>query len=102
MLHPRFLRSSAIGTPLVRQIFPTGNSFGGSSLNTVRFQIAGFETINNSVYSKAQIPPHIQPAPLLIEVGKILLLTLWLWCAIGFDFCFNGLNSLASFSTQDS
>ena len=101
MLHPRFLRSSASVTPLVRQIFPTGNGFGGSSLNTIRFQVSGFKTINNSASSTVEIPTRIQPASLLIEVGKIFLLTLWLWCAIGFDYCWSGMNSRASYSTQD-
>ncbi|WP_309738348.1 hypothetical protein [Chamaesiphon sp. OTE_20_metabat_361] len=101
MLHPRFLRSSAFVTPLVRQTFPTGNGFGGSSLNTIRFQISGFKTINNSEHSAVKIPTHIQPASLLIEVGKIFILTLWLWCAIAFDSCWSGMNSRASYSTQD-
>ena len=101
MLHPRSLRSSAFVTPLARQTFPTGNGFGSSSLHTIRCQISGFKTINDLASSTVKIPTRIQPASLLIEVGKIFLLALWLWCAIGCDFCFRGMNSLAHYATQD-
>jgi hypothetical protein len=89
-------------TPLVRQALPTGTGFGGSSLNIVRLQKLGFEIVSSSRRSAAHINNRTQPwSSLLIEVGKIFLLTLWLWCAIGFNSCFNGIDALANYSTQD-
>ena len=102
MLHPRSLRSVVFTTRLVRQVSPTGTGFGSSSLNTVRLQKLGFEIVSSSERSAAHIANRTQPwSSLLIEVGKIFLLALWLWCAIGFNFCFNGTDSLADCSTQD-
>ena len=98
MLHPRFLKSSAFGTPLIRQPLPTGNGFGSSSLNIARLQELGFEVISSSRRSAVHpLANRTQPwSSLLLEVGKIFLLALWLWCAIGFNSCFNGLEYLGS------
>ncbi len=102
MLQPRPLRSTAFTTPLVRQALPTGTGFGGSSLKIVRLQELGVEIVSSSRRNATHITNHTQPwSSLLIEVGKIFLLTVWLWCAIGFNFCFNGTDELANCSTQD-
>jgi hypothetical protein len=103
MLQPRLLRSSSFITPLVRQKLPTGNGFGGSNLNIVRLQELVVPIINSSflIADRKLSSNTQQQSPLIIEVGKIFLLALWLWCSIGANFCCNIISLIASLSTPD-
>jgi hypothetical protein len=103
MSEPRHPRLSAFATPLVRSKLPTGNGFGVSNLKVFRCPGLVFPLANNSVMG-AEHPVSIrtqQSAPFIVKVGQIFLLVLWLWCAIGADFCFNSVRSIATYGTQD-
>jgi hypothetical protein len=105
MLQPRSSSrlSFFITSPLVPQILPTGNCFGGSSLKIVRFQALVLPIASRYVLNGDRLPSIStkQTSPLIVEVGKIILLTLWFWCLIGANLCSDSINSIASLCTQD-
>jgi hypothetical protein len=105
MLQPRYSRlSSFVTMPILKHTLPTGRGFGGSNFNSTQFQSLVFPVVSSAV-SLAECPPPIsdrQSSALIIEVGKIFLLALWLWCAIGANFCFNSINALAAYCAADT
>jgi hypothetical protein len=103
MPEPRHPRLSAFATPLVRSALPTGNGFGVSNLKVLRCPELVFPIEDSSVM-KARFPVSIytqQSSPLIVQVGQIAILALWLWCAIGADFCFNSVRAISTYGTQD-
>ncbi|WP_310483059.1 hypothetical protein [Chamaesiphon sp. VAR_48_metabat_403] len=99
-LHPRL---SAFATPLVRSALPTGNGFGASNLKMSQCPELVFPLDDSSVM-KARSLVSIdtqRSSPLLMKVGQIFVLSLWLWCAIGADFCFNSVRAISTYGTQD-
>jgi hypothetical protein len=105
MLQPRYSRlSSLLTTPLSKQALPTGKGFGGSRLDRTHFKELVFPVVSSSV-SIADCSPPIsieQSSPLIIEVGKIFLLALWLWCSIGANFCADSINALVASCGSDA
>jgi hypothetical protein len=104
MQHPRYPRlSSLVTTPLAKHVLPTGKWFGCSTLNINQVPSSVFPLVSSAIFIAECTPPVIvkQSSPLIIEVGKILLLALWLWCSIGANFCFNSINALAAYCTSD-
>ncbi len=102
MSHPRHPISAFI-TPIVRAALPTGKGFGGSNLHVFQCSKLLVPSIDGSVVN-AQHSVSIytqQSSPLIVKVGKILILSLWLWCAIGADFCFNSVRAISTYKTQD-
>lgn len=95
--------TSAFVTPLVRSALPTGKGFGGSNLNVFQCPELLVPSIDGSVVN-AGYPVSIytqQSSPLIVKVGKILVLSLWLWFAIGADFCLNSVRTISTYKTQD-
>jgi hypothetical protein len=104
MMHPRFsLLTDLVTSPLVQKPLPTGNGFGGSNLKIDQLSECVFPIVSSSVsFSDCPVPSEIkQSSPLVIEVGKIVLLALWFWCLIGADFCADRIGMIAAFSAQD-
>lgn len=95
--------SSCRTSSLVPQILPTGNGFGGSSLKNIRFQTLVLPIGSSCILSsdRQRSISTKQQSPLVIEVGKIVLLAVWLWCLIGANFCYDSLSSIASLDAQD-
>ncbi len=104
MLQPRLSRlSSLVKSPLVRQSLPTGNGFGGSSLNIIPAQSLVFSIVGDSVLMPEDTSPISiqQPSVLVLEVGKIVLLAVWFWCLIGANFCLDRINAISCACAQD-
>jgi hypothetical protein len=82
---------------------PTGNGFGGSSLNATAADELVFAIVSDSAsIADYQIPVWIeQPSPLVIEAGKIAVIAVWLWCLIGADFCVDLIGTIVSYCSQD-
>jgi hypothetical protein len=101
MLDPHQARSSiSVTSRLVTQNLATGNSFGSSSLKIVRYPVLVFSIANDVAGARSTHPP--QSSSLVIEVGKIILLALWFWCAIGANFCADLISDLVGIYTQDA
>ena len=102
MIQRRYSSFSALViSPLVQAKFATGKGFGGSNLNKiVQFQ----ELVEPISGSSAMILDDSAPicaqqsSPLVIQVGKIALLTCWFWCSIGANFCANSISAIAHLS----
>jgi hypothetical protein len=104
MLQPRYSRLSSLATTAIaRSKLATGKGFGGSLLQRVPEQELVFPVISSSV-SIAACQPSIsvrQSSPLIVEVGKIVLLAGWLWLSIGANFCGDRISSIVSTYSQD-
>jgi hypothetical protein len=103
MLRYHRYRLSYSGTSaLVKRVLPTGNGFGGSSLNIALGQKLVYSVTNSSILSTAKASPTSQQSsPLVFEFGKIVLLAVWFWCLIGADFCANSINVISCSYSQD-
>jgi hypothetical protein len=83
---------------------PTGKGFGGSTLSLLPLQelvlpiAIDVESIADNQTRSISEPP---PASLAIEVGKIVVVTLWFWCLLGANFCFDRISSISNFGTPD-
>jgi hypothetical protein len=102
MSQPRY-PISAFVTPVVRSALPTGKGFGGSNLKVFRCPELLVPSVDGSVIN-ARYPVSIdtqQSSPLIVKVCKIFVLSLWLWCAIGADFCVNSVRAISTYGTQD-
>jgi hypothetical protein len=104
MIQPRSSRlSSRSSSPMFRQGFPTGKGFGGSCLKLNQSPELVFSIVSDSVsISDYQAPVYNEPtAPLVVEVGKIILVAIWFWCLIGTNFCFDSINTIRHYGAQD-
>jgi hypothetical protein len=104
MIQPRYSRlSSRSSNPMFRQALPTGKGFGGSSLKFNQSKELVFSIVSDSVsISGDRTPVYNEPtAPLVIEVGKIIVVALWFWCLIGANFCFDSVTTIIGYGTQD-
>jgi len=93
--------STLVISPLVQAKFTTGKGFGGSNLKKiVQFQelvvpISG----SSAMISDDPVPMcDRQSSLLVIQVGKIALLTCWFWYLIGVNFCANSMSAIAHLS----
>ena len=104
MRQPRYskLSSLEIGASN-RKGSPTGRGFGGSDLKLDRLQTSAFPIVSSSVLMSNDLTPvaSLQSAPLVVEVGKIVVVTIWFWCLIGANFCFEAIGSIVCYGTQD-
>jgi hypothetical protein len=104
MIQPRYSRLSSFAeSSLIRQSLPTGNGFGGSTLNLTQSQELVFAIASSSVsVADYAIPVYIeQPSPFVVEVGKIFVVAIWFWCLIGADFCFSMISTIVRYGAQD-
>jgi hypothetical protein len=104
MIQPRYSKLSSLGTgALDKKELPTGSSFGGSDLEISQLQISVFPIISSTVLSadNQMRAATLQSSPLLIEAGKIVVVMIWFWCLIGANYCFNLVNSITGYGTQD-
>jgi hypothetical protein len=104
MIQPRYSRLSALSKKtLISQNLPTGNDFGGSKLQTTQPQELVFSIVTDSVsVSDYTIPIKIeQPSPLVVEVGKIVIVAIWFWCLIGANFCFDSVSNILDYGARD-
>jgi hypothetical protein len=104
MIKPRSSRLSSRSTNTqIRPDLPTGNGFGGSSLNANSASEVVFAIVSDSAsIADYQIPVWIeQPSPLVIEAGKIAVIAVWFWCLIGADFCFDLIGTIVSYCSQE-
>ena len=94
---------SAFTTRSIGSALPTGTGFGGSNLNVFRRSELLVPSNDGSVVNaQYSVPIYTKQSSLLIvKVGKIFVLSLWLWCAIGADFCFNSVRAISTYKTQD-
>ena len=102
MSQPRYPISAFI-KPLVRSALPTGKGFGVSNLNVFRCPELLVPGIDGSVINATDpVSIYTQQSSLSIaNIGKIFVLSLWLWCAIGADFCLNSVRAISTYGTQD-
>jgi hypothetical protein len=86
-----------------QQILPTGNGFGGSNLKIDRPEQLVFSIVTSSevIPDCTQSIDARPSSPLVIEVGKIVLLACWLWCSIGVSFCSESISAIAYSFSQD-
>jgi hypothetical protein len=105
MIKPRHFRLFSSTTASQKcQVLPTGKSFGGSSLQVnlpEEWMLPIMSTSSMLMEENPQSTVTEKTSPLIVEVGKIFVLALWLWCLIGANFCTNSLNAIASFRTQN-
>jgi hypothetical protein len=103
MLEPRYSRLSSPATnSITRQALATGNGFGGSNLTNERIlkEVISVVISSTSISDRSTLIER-QSSPLIIEVGKIILLACWFWCAIGANFCLNITGAIVDFCTPD-
>lgn len=104
MLQHRYSKLSSLeSNRRSQQMLPTGNGFGGSNLNINRSEQLVF-----SIVTSSEVIPDCTrsidgraSSPLVIEVGKIVLLACWLWCSIGVSFCSESISAIAYSFSQD-
>jgi hypothetical protein len=104
MIQPRYSRLLPQSkNTQIRKNLPTGNGFGGSSLNAAPAKKLVFSIVSDSAsIADYQIPVWIeQPSPLIIEAGKIAVTAVWLWCLIGADFCVDLVGTIVSYCNQE-
>jgi hypothetical protein len=102
MLDRRLSRLSSLATsPISHQTLPTGKGFGSSNLQLDRLPERLLSVVISSTAVSDLSIPVKKSSPLIVEVGKILVLACWLWCSIGANFCLESIGSIASFGTQD-
>lgn len=104
MIQPRYSRlSSHSSSPMFRRNVATGRGFGGSSLKLNQSPELVFSIVSNSVsISEYKILDcETKTSLFVIEAGKIILVAIWFWCLIGANFCFDGLNTILNYGTQD-
>jgi hypothetical protein len=112
MIKPRHSRLRPLATSVrIQRNLPTGSSFSGSSLSIIQPEKLVFSIVTDAVSISedpklASIPQsggyaNEQQSPLVIEVGKILVVAIWFWCLIGANFCFDSLNTIVRYCIQD-
>ncbi len=104
MIQPRYSRLSSLAkSSLIQRNLPTGNGFGGSSLKLTQAEELVFSIVTDSVSISPYTTPICveQPSPLVIEVGKIVVVALWFWCLIGANFCFDSISTIVQNGAQD-
>lgn len=82
---------------------PTGSSFGGANFNIIQSEELVFSIVSDSVLiADYTTPVQIeQPSPLVIEVGKIFVSTIWFWCLIGANYCFDSISTVVRYCIPD-
>jgi hypothetical protein len=104
MIKPRHARLSSLAKiSLTRSKLPTGSSFGGSRLKINQSEELVFSIVSDSVLI-ANYPTSVYlepPSPLVIEVGKIIVVAIWFWCLIGANFCFDSISTAVGYGTED-
>jgi hypothetical protein len=102
MLHPRRSRFTAIFKSCsVTQSLATGKSFGCSTLNVDR-QIAVESPISTNLtfISNTTTSIEIERSGLsALEVIKLVVLSIWLWCLLGVNSCLNGIGTISTAKT---
>jgi hypothetical protein len=104
MIQPHYSRLSALtASSVFPHKRPTGKGFGGSNLLITQSEKLVFSIVSDAVLVANDTTPICteQPSPLVVEVGKILLLVIWLWCSIGANFCFNSMSEIVRYSVRD-
>jgi hypothetical protein len=104
MIQPRYPRLSAFGiSPVTGRKLSTGNGFGGSNLKISRREELVFSIVSSSVLISDCTPAIVieRSSPLVIEVGKIVVLACWFWCLIGANFCVDSISAIVAARTQD-
>ncbi|WP_310488438.1 hypothetical protein [Chamaesiphon sp. VAR_69_metabat_338] len=105
MLQPRHSKPSLFISNLpICQSLPTGNGFGGSTLNLDLDWESIWPLANPTPPIVASPQPAIvqQQSPLLVEAVKIICLALWLWCLLGANFCVNCVGAIANVAPQSA
>lgn len=103
MLRPRHSRFTVTFKGCsVNQSLATGKSFGCSTLNIDRQITAEFPISKNLTFSSnTTIPIEIEGSGLsAIEVIKLVLLSVWLWCLLGVNACLNGIGTISTLRPQ--
>jgi hypothetical protein len=104
MIEPRHSRlSSLVKSSLTQNNLPTGSGFGGSSLKLDRSEELVFSIVTDSVSILEYTDPTSieQPSPLVLEVGKIVIVAIWFWCLIGANFCYDSLSTILRYGSQE-
>jgi hypothetical protein len=104
MIQPRYSKLSSLGTGASdKKGLATGKSFGGSDFETSQLQAPMFPIVSSTVLrADDQLPATtLQPSPLVVEAGKIVVVTIWFWCLIGANYCFDLVSSIAGYGSQD-
>lgn len=104
MIQPRYSKLSCLGTgTVVKKRLPTGRGFGGSDLEITQLQTSAFSIVSSTVLrADDQLPvATLQSSPLVIEAGKIIVVMIWFWCLIGANYCFDIINAIAGYGSQD-
>jgi hypothetical protein len=104
MIQPRYSKLSFLGTgTVVKKGLPSGSSFGGSDLKTAQLQTSVFPIVSSTLLrADNQLPvATLQSSPLVIEVGKIIVVMIWFWCLIGANYCIDIINTTAGYGSQD-
>jgi hypothetical protein len=104
MIQPRYPRLSSLAkSSLTSQNIPTGNGFGGSSLSVTQPEELVFSIVTDSISISPYTTPVCveQPSPLVLEVGKIVVVALWFWCLIGANFCLDSISTIVNNGAQD-
>ena len=104
MIHPRYSKLSFLGTGTVaKKGLPTGRGFGRSDLKITQLQTSVLPIVSSTVLRADDRLPiaTLQSPPLVIEAGKIIVVTIWFWCLIGANYCVDLVNSIAGYGSQD-
>jgi hypothetical protein len=103
--HNYFKLSSLESSRRSQQLLPTGNAFGASNLKLERSEdlvIAIASSSEPTPERTSSIEHRRSTSPLVIRAGKIVLLSCWLWCSIGVNFCSNNISAIACSFSQDA
>ena len=104
MIQPRYSKLSSLGTGTSnKQRLSTGNGFGVSNLEISQLQASVFPIVSSTVLRADDLLPvaTLVSSPLVIEAGKIIVVTIWFWCLIGANYCFDLVNQIAGYGSQD-
>ena len=98
-----FKLSSLESSRRSQQLLPTGNAFGASNLKLDRSDDLGFEIASSSEPMPDRTSINVRSSsPLVIKAGKIVVLSCWLWCSIGVNYCSNNISAIACSFSQDA
>ncbi len=104
MKQPRYSKLSSLGICASgKKGLATGKGFGGSDLKISQLQTSAFPIVSSTVLRADDqiLAPTLQPSPLVVEAGKIVIVMVWFWCLIGANYCFDLVSSITGYGSQD-